>query len=341
MVLVTGATGAVGPSVVRACQAAGYSVRVFSRQPFAGRGLPPCVDARIGDICDGPVVRSAVAGVEVVLHLAALLHQFENVTVPASQFERINVGGTVNVVNSAITEGVRRVVFLSTIAVYGHSSNQLIDESTSPCPGTPYGRTKLTAEQVVLSARSRGESIGTVLRAAAVYGSRVKGNYRRLADAIQRRRFVPLGPCLNRRTLVHDSDLANAAVLAACHPAAAGAIYNVSDGHIHTLADIINAIYRAIGRRPPRMYLPLGVARAATSVCENACGLMGLRPPLSMSLLEKYTEDVAVDATLIQRVLGYTPQVVLEAGWRETMWSLRDDGLWSRKGASAPSRPRV
>jgi nucleoside-diphosphate-sugar epimerase len=328
VVLVTGATGAVGPSVVRAWQAAGYSVRTLSIATPEGGVLPPGADVRLGDVCDGQAVRSAVAGVEVVVHLAALLHRFEDAAALGPQYERVNVGGTENVVRAAIAERVRRVVFLSTIAVYGPSSGRLIDENTPPRPDTLYGQTKLAAEQAVLSAFSGGQPIGTVLRAAAAYGSRVKGNYRRLAVAIARRRFIPLGPCLNRRTLVHDRDLANAVVLAAERPAAAGAVFNLSDGHVHTLAEIIAAVCRALGRRPPRFHVPLAAARVAIGAFESTARMAGCRPLLTRALLEKVTEDIAVDGTLIQRALGFAPSVDLEPGWRETMTGLRETGAW-------------
>jgi UDP-glucose 4-epimerase len=328
VVLVTGATGAVGPRVVRACQAAGYSVRTLSMDTPDRDVFSSGVDARIGDVCDSQTVRSAVEGVEVVVHLAALLHQFENVAGLERQYERVNVGGTENVALAAVAAGVRRLVFLSTIAVYGPASGQLIDESTPPRPDTAYGRTKLAAEQAVLSATSGGQRVGTVLRAAAAYGSRVKGNYRRLAVAIARRRYVPLGACVNRRTMVHDRDLAHAVVLASTHPAAAGAVFNVSDGHVHTLAEIVAAIHRAVGRRPPRFHVPLTAARAALGACESTCRMVGFRPPVTRALLEKYTEDIAVDATLIQRALGFSPAVDLERGWRETMEGLRGAGAW-------------
>jgi UDP-glucose 4-epimerase len=327
-VLVTGATGALGPSVVRACQAAGYCVRALSIDAPEVGVLPPDVDVRIGDICDGHAVRQAVSGVDAVVHLAALLHQFGDAAALEEQYERINVGGTENVVRAAEAEGVKRAVLLSTIAVYGPSSRQIVDERTPPRPDTPYGRTKLAAERAVLAATSRGRPIGTVLRSAAAYGSRVKGNYRRLAVAIARRRFVPLGAGANRRTLVHDHDLARAVVLACEHPAAAGAVFNVSDGAVHTLAEIIAAIHRAIGRRPPRLRVPLAVVRAALTTIESASRVAGIRPPVSKALLEKYSEDIAVDATLIQRELGFAPEIDLDRGWRETMADLRDAGAW-------------
>ena len=320
----TGATGAVGPSVVRACQEAGYSVRTLSVDGPDAAVMPPGVDVHVGDVCDDRAVRTAVAGADIVIHLAALLHQFGNPSGLGSQYERINVGGTENVVTAATAEGVRRVVFFSTIAVYGPSSGQLIDENTAPHPDTSYGQTKLAAEQAVLSASSGGRPIGTVLRAAAAYGPRVKGNYRRLALTIARRRFLQVGPGTNRRTLVYDRDLASAAVLAAGHPAAAGAVFNVSDGQIHTLNEIVEAVCRAVGRRPPRFHVPLTAARVAIEACERGCELAGIRPPVTRMLLAKYTEDVAVDATLIQRVLGFAPCVDLDLGWRETMAGLRD-----------------
>jgi UDP-glucose 4-epimerase len=326
-VLVTGATGAIGPRVVRACQAAGYSVRTLSLDPFPGRQLPG-VDVRLGDVTDSHAVGSAVAGAEVVVHLAALLHQFKTAADLDRQYERVNVGGTETVARAAIAADVTRLVFLSTIAVYGPSSAEVVDESTPPRPNTPYGRSKLAAEEVVLAASAGGRRIGTVLRAAAVYGTGVKGNYRRLAIAIGRRRYVPLGPGLNRRTLVNDRDLAHAVVLAAGHSAAGGAVFNVTDGEVHTLADIVAAIHRAISRQPPRLHVPLAAARVAASICESACSMVGRQPPLTRALLEKFTEDTAVRGTLIQRELGFVPTVSLEAGWQETMQALRDAGEW-------------
>ena len=104
---------------------------------------------------------------------------------------------------------------------------------------------------------------------------------------------------------MHDSDLANAAVLAARHPAAAGAVFNVSDGHVHTLADIINAIYRGASVAGLHGCTSRSARRAPRRVSARLrVRVIGVRPPVTRSLLEKYTEDVAVDGTLIQRDTG-------------------------------------
>ena len=80
-----------------------------------------------------------------------------------------------------------------------------------------------------------GQPLGAVLCLGAVYGSRIKGNYERLTHAMARNRFIPIGNGLNRRMLVYDKDVGRAAVLAVSHPAAAGRVFNVTDGEFHTL----------------------------------------------------------------------------------------------------------
>src|SRR4030043_2241388 len=124
-----------------------------------------------------------------------------------------------------------------------------------------------------------GQPLGTVLRLGAVYGSRIKGNYERRTHALARHRFISVGSGLNRRTLVYDKDIGRAAVLAVSHPAAAGRIFNVTDGEFHTLNEIIESICSALGRKPARWSLPAGLSRVLAGVIEKAGHLMGLKTP--------------------------------------------------------------
>ena len=130
--LITGATGVVGPSVVKAFQDAGYAVRVFARKPVEN------LEFVVGDLVDAPLTE-ATRDVDVVVHLAALLH--EN----AGDYERVNVEGTRRLLDAAIASGVRRFVFASSIAVYGPGKGEMIDETTPPAPDTPYARSKRNA----------------------------------------------------------------------------------------------------------------------------------------------------------------------------------------------------
>ena len=325
-VLVTGATGAVGPSVVEALQHAGYRVRTFSsHRPEVGV-LSPSVEARIGDITDPSAVRSVMEGIDAVIHMAALLHVVNPPPELRPKYEQVNVGGTGNVVEAAVRSGVRRVVFLSTIAVYGYSSGDPLTEDTLPHPETLYAKTKLAAERIVLEARTDGQSIGTVLRLGAVYGARLKGNYKRLLQSLARGRFIPIGDGQNRRILIYDKDVASAVVLAKRKAEAAGRVYNVSDGGCHRLNEIIRAMCQALGRTPPRLYLPAGAVRHAAGIMDYFARLSGRGSSRVKGALDKYLEDIVVIAERIQNELGFIPKFNLATGWRETVAEMRNRG---------------
>ncbi len=211
-----------------------------------------------------------------------------------------------------------------TIAVYGDSTGQVLTEETPPHPETIYAKTKMAAEKIVLAAkRPDGQPLGTVLRLGAVYGSRIKGNYERLTHALARHRFIPVGNGLNRRTLVYDKDVGRAAALAVSHPAAAGRVFNVTDGEFHTLNEIIESICSALGRKPPRLSLPVGPTRIVAGLIEKGANTIGIKSPVTRETVDKYTEDIAVDGSLIQQELGFIPQYDLRAGWEETIREMR------------------
>jgi UDP-glucose 4-epimerase len=325
--LVTGATGAVGPQLVQTLLDAGYGIRILAHDTCKIGLLPAGVEVHLGDITDLNSIQPAVQDVESVFHLAALLHIIAPSPTLREQYQSINVDGTANIVKAAMQSGVKRVIFFSTIAVYGHNSGQILTEATLPRPDTFYAHTKLAAEQIVLQAKRRdGQSLGTVLRLGAVYGARVKGNYRRLVQALARGRFIPIGHGRNRRALIHERDVARAALLAAQHPAAAGQIYNVSDGQFHPLSEIIDTICQVLGRRPPRFSAPVGPTRFTAGVIEDIGQLVGRRFPIGRATIDKYIEDVAVDSQRIQRELEFAPQFDLKAGWRETIREMQKNG---------------
>jgi UDP-glucose 4-epimerase len=327
LVLVTGATGALGPRVVAALHEAGCAVRTLSLDTPAPGLLPGAVEMRLGDITDRAAVAAAMEGVDGVVHMAALLHIVNPSPTLRPKYERVNVEGTQIVVEAAQAAGVRRLVFFSTIAVYGPGKGRLLDEATTPQPDSFYAETKLAAEALVLKAtRNNGEPLGVVLRMGAVYGARIKGNYQRLVHALATGRFLPIGKGDNRRTLIYDKDVARAALLALTHPTAAGNVFNVTDGQVHTIRAINQAIYSALGRTPPRLYIPVGPAQAAVGLLEGAGRLVGRTAPINRATIDKYIEDVAVDGRRLQNELGFQPGYDLHAGWQDAIHEMRQLG---------------
>lgn len=323
--LITGATGAIGPVVVNAFHNSGYRIRTLSLDAQENRLFPANVEECIGDIRNAPAVESASCNCELIIHLAALLHLGPQASTSYDRFREINVKGTDTVVKTAIRTGVKRIVLFSTISVYGESTGEAFDEDSATCPGSFYARTKLEAEKIVLEARrSDGQPLGTVLRLAAVYGSRVVGNYRTLLQTLAKRRFIFIGDGKNRRTLVYENDAARAALIAACHPAAAGKIYNVTDGGFHNMDEIIRTICQALGQNPPRWRLPVRPVRYVAGAWEDLAHALGLSSPIGRAQIDKYIEDLAVRGERIQRELGFVPEFDLEKGWRETILKMRN-----------------
>src|SRR5262249_59758211 len=122
---------------------------------------------------------------------------------------------------------------------------------------------------------------------------------------------LPLGPGRNRRALVCDRDVAEAALLAATHTGAPGRIYNLSDGVGYPLAEVIDAVCHALGRRSPRLRVPLAPVRVTVRVVERLADLLRIAPPISSSTIEKYTEDTCVDSRRIGEELGFVPRCPL------------------------------
>ena len=128
-----------------------------------------------------------------------------------------------------------------------------------------------------------------------------------------------------------------AAALAVSHPAAAGPhtnpvgvgagrVFNVTDGEFHTLNEIIESICSALGRKPPRLSLPVGPARRLVGLVEKGSRSIGLKPPVTPEMIDKYTEDIAVSSERIQTELGFRPRYDLRSDWHETIQEMRKTG---------------
>jgi UDP-glucose 4-epimerase len=147
----------------------------------------------------------------------------------------------------------------------------------------------------------------------------MKGNYPRLLGALKRGRFLMIGDGCNRRTLVHVKDLCGAAQCAAENEKAAGQVFNVTDGTIHTLGEIVDAMSAALGQRSPGLSVPTRFARMLAASLETGLNVVGKKSPIVRATVDKFVEDIAVSGEKMQKSLGYRPVFDLVEGWRETV----------------------
>lgn len=199
-VLIIGGSGFIGARLACRFLELGYDVSIFDRSPSA----PHADRATRGDVRDAAAVCAAAAGIDCIVNLAA---ERRHDVRPASLHLDINVGGAENVVKAAIASNVQRLIFLSSVAVYG-THQTLPDESAPRCPETPYARSKALAEDVYArwAADDQRRSLLT-LRSVVVFGEDQRGNVYTLAEQIRRRRFLMVGSGQNRKSIAYVGNL--------------------------------------------------------------------------------------------------------------------------------------
>jgi len=320
-VLITGGTGGLGPAIVKDLINSGFKLRVFAKEPADAYFQEDYrdVDLIIGDIIDADL-KKVLDNCKIVIHMAALAHINNLGPETEAMYEKINVEGTRRIINAAINMGIKRFIFFSTIGVYGPTINIIANENTPPNPESPYARSKLRAEKIVLSAKNeKGNPISTVIRLATVYGPNDKGNFRKLAKVASKGLSISIGRGSTKKTLIYEKDVALAIKEILNNDLTINKVYNVTDGATHSVREIMVAIYEALGRKPKIVHLPEMPVRMGLRFLEKSTNMLGLKPKYGEWIINKYIQDVSVSGEKFIKETGFKPKYNLQSGWQETI----------------------
>ena len=323
-VLVTGATGFVGIHLTRRLVQDGHAVRILARSAASASRVSALeAEVVIGDVTDPAAIDCAVAGAEIVYHLAGA---FQGVRADA-QYWRVNVDGTRYVIEAALRHGVRRLVHCSTSGVHGPSTNGPLTEE-SPLAHSPwnlYEVTKAAGERLVLSAAREHGLDAVVFRPAAIYGP---GDLRllKLFRAIAKRRFVMLGDGQPQYHTVYIDDLIDGILQCAGRPEALGEAFILAGPRATSIQELVETIAEAVGTSVPRWRLPVGPVYAAGVLCEWACKPLKIAPPLHRRRVDFFRYHRLFDSAKAKRLLGYAPQVDLQTGIERTARWYQEEG---------------
>ena len=316
-VLVTGARGMLGGAVARALAERGDDVVVMQRTP-SGLDLPEV----LGDVADPAAVRTAVAGADAVVHLAARV----GVTGTWAQFVRANVTGTATVLDAARAAGVERVVHVSSPSV-AHSGRSLVGAPAEPADPDrahgSYARSKAVAERLALSAP--GPAVVAV-RPHLVWGP---GDTQLVGRIVERARSGRLALVGSGSVLVDTTYVDNAvdALVAALDraPALTGRAFVVSNGEPRPIAELVARICAAAGLSAPARRVPYPVAWTAGAVAESVWSVLRRvdDPPMTRFLAEQLSTAHWFDLREAVTALGWRPVVSLDEGFERLAAALR------------------
>lgn len=301
-VLVTGANGFVGRTLVPMLEKDGWQMRLQRRKPdIKVTGKYAWHDM---DLLDTHAdLKGLTRGIDVIVHLAGRTHAAKTIA-PLAE--------------AAVTTGVKRFIFLSTIKVNGEgyfsesTSQQVYTELSSPDPQSEYGRDQWAAEQLLMQICGRSAMTYTIIRPPLVFGPGLTGNFLALLKVVSLSIPLPLAAIKNRRSFMYVENLCSLIIKAAWSPVAGNKTYVTADLTVSTPA-LIRRLAEALNVRARLFPVPI-------SLLKMAAVLTG-----QQAMLDRLVNSLVIDDNRVRRELGWKPRVDSETALHKTVvWYLNE-----------------
>lgn len=306
--LVTGANGFVGQALCGEALKQQYSVTTVTRKKFHILGqLQNVVIERYQDAL---TLSKALSQVDVVIHLAARVHvmnESENDALAA--YRRVNVQNTLELASAAVTAGVKRFLYLSSIKVNGEETfpGKPFTADDVPLPQDPYGISKLEAETALLEfGKANGMEV-VIIRPPLVYGPGVGANFAAMMRAVSSGIPLPLGAIENRRSMVAIENLVDLTLLCTQHPLAPGKVFLVSDDQDVSLSNLLRKLIAMMKVRTLLIPIPVPLIRFIAQVLGKA------------NVAQRLCGSLQVDIQKTKDLLGWRPALTLDQGLQKTV----------------------
>ena len=309
LALVTGGSGFVGRHLIRRLLSKGWRVRSLARSAEARAGVQALgAEPVTGDLSDRDALTRGMDGVEVVFHVAAHFKLWG----PMSQFRRINVEGTRNVVEAAERAGVRRIVYVSAAAVVMGRPEPMRgvteDKAMHKMPFAPYATSKAEAEEVLLAGNDRRPGFSTVaIRPPFIWGPDMPA-LDHMVETVRAGQFRWIAGGGQALSTCHVDNLCHALILAADH-GSGGQAWFVSDGEDTTLKLFLTRLLNSRGVTPKDRAVPFGIAWMMAGVMGAAWRIVRRKgePPITRQMLRLIGKDFTLDIRRAREELGYSP----------------------------------
>jgi nucleoside-diphosphate-sugar epimerase len=310
-VCIVGGSGFIGTAVAQRLRRDGRAFRIVDIQDSAT--FP---EHRVhGDIRDLSGLAQAVRG-DALIHLAAV-HR-DDVS-PRSLYDDVNVAGTRNVCAAAERAGINRIVFASSVAVYGFAPPGT-DETGTRAPFNDYGRTKAEAEDVLRAWQAAAPHLRslTLVRPTVVFGPGNRGNVYNLLRQIATGRFIMIGSGTNTKSMAYVGNVADFF----CHCLGLGPgvhVFNYTDGPDLSMNQLVRMVRRELfGKNDVGLRMPLALGLGLGRVADVVAAVTRRRLPVSWIRVKKFASTTSF-ASARKDALGFRPITTLEMALRLTL----------------------
>tara|TARA_B100000287_G_scaffold426688_1_gene475040 strand:+ start:264 stop:1244 length:981 start_codon:yes stop_codon:yes gene_type:complete len=314
--LITGANGFIGSSLMRYYQKQGQDV--VGVDLVGNRD-----DIFEGDIANPETIVHLLQECDVIIHTAALVSN----AMQDHQMWQVNVLATSNLIHAAKEHNIRRFVQISSIVAYGNSAIGEIDESYPVhADGGNYVLTKLASEHVVLDAQANSDMEVVIIRPGDAYGPGSRPWVIAPLEAIAKNQFMLPAKGEGFFRPIYIDDLVRGIAMATSHPKAAGEIFNLScEGYMYT-KDYFAPHYEWLGKKGP-MLVSTKLALRVSSIASKIADLMGNLNEASPSTVMQLSTRSWFSIKKAEQILGWKPKVSFEEGMKKTREWAREHGL--------------
>jgi len=253
-ILITGAGGFIGQNVVKQLsQDKNLNLRLLlMEQEKTVAEQFPATEAIIGTLQEDDTIKKAVAKIDIIIHLAS-----KNIDFDGQGFQEINVNGTARLCAAAAKANVGKIIYLSTVGVYGHAKHSEVDETTPLQPDSDFSRSKAAAEKIILDYHEQKKMSAVILRHRFVYGRGDRHVIKRMIKAARTYPFL-ISKGRARVSFIHVDDLAAIIKHLLSHEITSPdqPVYHVTDGFPVRYCDLINLFCDTYGFARPKFSIP-------------------------------------------------------------------------------------
>lgn len=307
LIVVTGATGFIGCHLLPALDNQNLQLVLAVRHHLSKELNSDYKVVNVGEIDEKTDWLDTLKEVDTIIHLAARAHQLNDQAVdPEAEFLRVNYEGTKNLSKQAIASGVKHFIFISSIGAMATLSDTIISEA-SPCqPDTPYGRSKLNAENALIELCRNTQMNWTILRPTLVYGPNNPGNMKRLFALVTKKLPLPFGSMLNSRSLLYVGNLVDAIIRCIEDNRAKNQTFIVSDGEDFSTSELIFRMGNAMGEKTLLLPFPPSLLRLAAKMIKKE------------EVADRLLGSLQVDSNKIRQMLDWKPPYTVDHGLQAT-----------------------